>query len=914
MFTLEQYAAIARKTVADSCVLLKNENQTLPLRKGDKVAIFGRCAYYYYKSGLGSGGMVNTRYVVNIPEALEACEDIAIDKKLKKYYEDWISQNPVDEGNGWGNVPWSQKEMPVTDTIIELAKTADIALVIIGRTAGEDQDNKIEEGSYLLTKTEREMIQKVSAAFERTAVVLNVGNLIDMGWVDEYHPAAVLYAWQGGQEGGNGVADVLTGKVTPSGKLTDTVAGNIIDYPSTKNFGNEEKNYYQEDIYVGYRYFETFAREKVKYPFGFGLSYTQFCVDAKLGFVTVNDMEVSANVKNIGKTAGREVVQIYVKAPQGSLGKPARVLVGFQKTRLLQPGESETVQITCQKTTFASFDDSGVTGHKNCFVLEKGEYIVYAGSDVRSATCCGSYSQELQIIERLEEACAPVEEFQRYKASEEDGRLRVTLENVPTRTVDMEERMRKLRKKEIPYTGNKGYLLKDVLIENVTLDAFVGQLSDTDLMCLFHGEGMCSPKVTAGTASAFGGVTDNLKSYGIPIACCADGPSGIRMDCGTKAFSLPIGTALGCTFDLPLIEELFQYVGLELRKNKIDTLLGPGINIHRNPLNGRNFEYFSEDPLLTGKICTAQLCGMEASETTGTIKHFCANNQEYRRHSADAIVSQRALREIYLKPFEIAVKEGHARTIMTSYGPLNGRWTSSSFDLCTTVLREQWKYEGIVMSDWWAAGNWEGGKESVTNRAPMVIAQNDLYMCCDDAEQELLQDNVKEMYEKGVIERADLQRNAKNILQFIMHSLAMSRWMNPELLKENDEAEIEQIDEENYDDITFFEQNQEGKIVITHEDMVMTKEEIVFGMITNENAEYEITVEVTSNLSELAQLPISVYMNNIFQGMLTFQGMNGGTAKKICGLGHMMGRNHYIKLKCNVKGIRILKLVISKKK
>lgn len=251
---LKEYARLSREAVAESCVLIKNDDNALPLKSGDKVAVLGRSAFNYYKSGLGSGGLVNTRYVITILDALRNESDIVLDEDLLEIYSEWIKENPYDEGQGWGNVPWSQKEMELEDYIIRVAKKNDVALVVIGRTAGEDEDNKNKPGSYLLTDIEKGMIKKVSQAFKRTIVVLNVGNIIDMNWVDEYNPAAVLYVWQGGQEGGNGVIDVLTGRVNPSGRLTDTIAKSIEDYPSTKNFGNNEKNYYEEDIYLGYRY------------------------------------------------------------------------------------------------------------------------------------------------------------------------------------------------------------------------------------------------------------------------------------------------------------------------------------------------------------------------------------------------------------------------------------------------------------------------------------------------------------------------------------------------------------------------------------------------------------------------------------------------------------------------------------
>ena len=255
---------------------------------------------------------------------------------------------------------------------------------------------------------------------------------------------------------------------------------------------------------------------------------------------------------------------------------------------------------------------------------------------------------------------------------------------------------------------------------------------------------MCSPKATPGIASAFGGVTDSLKAFGIPVAGCSDGPSGIRMDCGTIAFSLPNGTLLACTFNPELVEQLYEMEGMELRKNQIDTLLGPGMNIHRNPLNGRNFEYFSEDPCVAGTMAAAQLKGMGKYGVTGTIKHFAGNNQEFKRHDANGVVSERALREIYLKGFEIAVKEGHAYSIMSTYGPINGIWTAGSYDLLTTILRKDWGYQGMVMTDWWAKMNEEGEEGSQSNTIPMVRAQNDVYMVVSDSASNSANDNTME--------------------------------------------------------------------------------------------------------------------------------------------------------------------------
>lgn len=910
---LEKYATIARQVAAESCVLLKNDKKALPLRQGDKVAVFGRCAFNYYKSGVGSGGLVNTRYVVSILDALRKNKDISLDENLLKVYKEWIKENPFDEGRGWGTVPWSQKEMKLEDSVVKTASSADIALVIIGRTAGEDQDNKNEPGSYLLTEEEETMIEKITKTFKRTVVILNVGNIIDMKWVEKYNPSSVLYVWQGGQEGGNGVLDVLSGKVNPCGKLTDTIAKNIEDYPSTENFGGMKRNYYKEDIYVGYRYFETFAKDKVMYPFGYGLSYSNFKIDGKISNVTSKEVIVEASVTNIGSLPGKEVVQVYIEAPQGKLGKAARTLVGFAKTNIINPLEKEKVEIKIPKYYFASYDDVGITGYKSSYLLEEGIYKVYIGSDVRSAKISGEFKEEFTLLEKLEEACAPTAIFKRFKPSlSEDGTYKVTMEDVPKRTINSYKRMEERRESEIPYTGDKGYKLEDVFDKKVDLNSFVAQLSNDDLIHIFRGEGMCSPKVTPGTASAFGGVTEELRSFGIPVACCADGPSGIRMDCGTKAFSLPNGTALGSTFNIELVEELYKMTGKELRKNKIDSLLGPGMNIHRNPLNGRNFEYVSEDPLLTGKISAAQVLAMQSQEIAPTVKHFCANNQEVSRHYADSIVSERALREIYLKGFEIVVKEANLRSIMTSYGPVNGIWTAGNYDLCTTILRKEWGFDGIVMSDWWGKANIEGEKATKENKYPMVAAQNDLYMCVADSKANPENDNVKEKLESGHLKRSDLQRNAKNILKFIMKSPSMLHELGR--ISEEELKEINKRDEDDIkiDDIVYYKADKNTNNIIIDGSVFNNKKgnSEIFGITVNEYGVYDISIKMKSDLGPLAQLPLSIYYDNALKSTITFRGTEGKYITETRTLGFVFGVNHYIKLYFGADGIELDKIEI----
>lgn len=770
-----KYLDTAAKMVSEGIVMLKNENNALPLDTGKEVAVFGRIQFHYYKSGTGSGGMVNVTKVVNILDGL-IDNGVKVNEKLLGTYRKWDKENPFDLGEGWGGEPWSQKEMPLDEGLVkETAKSCETAVVIIGRTAGEEQDNRLEAGSYLLSDDEIAMLTVVRENFKKVVLLLNVGNIIDMTDINRIAPDSVLYVWQGGMTGGKGTADVLTGKVSPSGKLPDTIAHKASDYPSDANFGREKnRDIYAEDIYVGYRYFETFAKDKVLYPFGFGLSYTEFEIKTEKAEITEGAVKLSVSVKNIGSYKGKEVIEVYCEAPQGRLGKATRVLCGFEKARELVPQEEQTIEIAVDIAKLASYDDSGVTGNKSCYVLEAGEYKFYVGSDVRSAEYACSFEQgEDLVTERLTQSLAPVESFERIKPVCEGGAFSIGREAVPVSEVDESARRLEKLPKEIAYTGDKGIKLWDVKNGKNTMDEFIAQLSDYDLSCIIRGEGMGSPRVTAGTASAFGGVSENLNGFGIPAGCCSDGPSGMRLDCGTKAFSLPNGTMIASSFNKELTSELFTFMGLEMAANKVDCLLGPGMNIHRHPLNGRNFEYFSEDPFLTGKMAAAELKGMAGAGVTGTIKHFCANNRETNRHFIDSVVSERALREIYLKGFEIAVKEGGASSVMTTYGRVNGLWTAGNFDLNTVILREEWGFKGFTMTDWWANINVRGKEPDKTDFAAMARAQNDVYMVCPDGEKN--DDNTLVALENGGIERCELQRNAANICGFLLHTNAPKR-------------------------------------------------------------------------------------------------------------------------------------------
>ncbi|MCR5417073.1 MAG: glycoside hydrolase family 3 C-terminal domain-containing protein [Pseudobutyrivibrio sp.] len=877
VFDEKIFAAIARRAVAEGVVLLKNDKNTLPLSEGCNIALFGRSQYNYYKSGTGSGGMVNTKYVIGVKEALEADDRYVLNADLKAIYDAWIKENPFDAGQGWAAEPWFQKEMPITEDIAKKAAAeSQVAIVLIGRTAGEDQDNSNAEGSFLLTTDEKQMLENVTKTFEKTVVLINAGNIVDMTWVEKYNPSAVAYIWQGGQEGGNGALDVLSGDVNPCGRLSDTIAANIDLYPSTANFGSKTRNIQKEDIYVGYRYFETFAKEDVLYPFGYGLSYTTFEIKTAGFDVTENDVQVTAAVTNTGDVAGKQVVQLYLSKPQGRLGNPARVLVGFAKTRLLAPGETEKLSITVPAYYMTSFDDSGITGHKNAYVMEAGEYVFYLGENVRTGNMAGAFTiEDTLVMEQLSEALMPSLAFKRMKPVEEkDGSFTLVYEDVPTASETPADHRIKNLPGEISITGDKGLKLGDVKNGKCTMDEFIAQLSKEDLVAIVRGEGMSSPKVTPGTGGAFGGVTDELISYGIPVACCSDGPSGIRMDSGQKAFAMPNGTCLACTWNLPLQEELYQWEGLELRKNKIDVLLGPGMNLHRNPLNGRNFEYFSEDPLLTGKCAAAQLKGMHKYDVTGTIKHFAMNTQETSRHFTDHVASARAIREVYLKGFEIAVKEGKAHAVMTTYGQINGLYTSSNYDLVTKILREEWGFTGIVMTDWWAKANNPGEKGDSSNMAAIVRAQNDLYMVTNNAKANTNSDNSMEELEAGGITMGEYQRCAANICQFIMNKPVFFRY-----IKENDDLDkillAEADDEEQaYDNIIDLRMDDNDVLKVDPKEIKTargTTNMISVGIKTRGNYRLSMTVRANA-VSDLAQIPLTIFRDTNMVKMITLTG------------------------------------------
>ncbi len=760
--------ALCRKATAEGCVLLKN-NGVLPL--ADKqFALFGRCQINTFYVGYGSGGDVKPPYKVSILEGLRT-GGAKLDNQVAETYEIWTKKHIPDEGY-WGHWPMCYEEMPVKDEfVISASKRSETAVVVIGRSAGEDRENKIKKGSWYLTNIEENMLASVRRYFKKVCVIINSGSIMDVSGIEKYNPDALMFVWQGGQEMGNGVADVLLGKVSPSGKLTDTLA-KIEDYSSYKYFGKEKYNEYAEDIYVGYRYFNTFAKDKIIYSFGHGLSYTEFEIsNCKAEQITKTAVNLSFVVKNTGRFKGKEVVQIYLSAPQGKLGKPLRELISYVKTKELDAGETQDFTIIVDLQKFASFDDTGVTGYKNSFVLESGKYKIFVGGDISEAKeICTLTLDKIVLVKACEEACAPQHSFKRMVNA---GGLKY--ENTPVSTVNLRERVLNHLPETIVGKGNSQYKLQDVIDGKITLDEFVAEFTPEELETITRGSlhMMNSPYGPEGNAGTFGANCQSLFDKGIPAISTNDGPSGARLQAHSTL--LPNGVALASSFNDELVQELAHEFGKEVIERKSHVVLAPGMNIHRNPLCGRSFEYFSEDPFLTGKIAAAFVKGVQGAGASATPKHFACNNQETWRNTNDSRVSQRALREIYLKGFEICIKEANPDCLMTSYNKLNGVYNYYNYELVTTILRNDWGYGGCVMTDWWMKNGKSDIFKTLETQAYRVRAQVDVFMpgAPNFGKYKRKSDGtlLKSLNGEDGITLGELQRSAKNVLKIcIKHS------------------------------------------------------------------------------------------------------------------------------------------------
>ena len=774
----EEHIALSKAAAAEGSVLLKNDG-ILPLAKGQRVALFGKGTFDYVKGGGGSGD-VYTVYIRNLYEGLRKLDTDVCDVVCDFYRDD------VEKQYRAGDAPGMTVEPELSPDLVRAARTyTDTAIITISRCSGEGWDRSDIEfenepnpwaaevsmpkragqifprGDFYLTENEEKMIREVEKGFDRIVVVLNVGGIVDTKWIrDERKVRGALLTWQGGMEGGLATAELLMGKANPSGKLPDTFAGDIDDYPSTEGF-HESPWYvdYTEDIYVGYRYFETMrgAAEKVVYPFGFGLSYTTFTREC-LGVTEEEDgIRFLIRVTNTGKMAGKEV-SLYLAAPAGKLGKPARELVAFSKTPLLEAGESRTLELFVSRYQMASYDDLGKV-EEAAYVLEQGRYHFYLGGSVRDAVLLDyvkTFDTDV-VFEKLEHHLAPVSLKKRMLA---DGSFE-ELPTGPDRDLNecvFEKLTPGSEEAIIPAVrGRERFLmtkpfregvrpLEDVWKGQISLDDFVESMRDEDLVDLLGGQ------PNTGVSNTWG--MGNQSEYGIPTITTADGPAGVRLnpDCGIPTTAWPCATLLASSWNEELLYAVGVAGGEELKENNIQIWLTPAVNIHRSPLCGRNFEYYSEDPLLSGKMGASLVKGIQSNRVGASVKHFAANNKETNRKHSDSRVSERALREIYLKPFEIIVKEADPWTIMSAYNAINGVRASENRELLTDVLRGEWGFKGMVTSDWWNRA--EHYKE--------ILAGNDVKMASGYPER------VLKAMELGAISREDLKVCAKRVLEMIL--------------------------------------------------------------------------------------------------------------------------------------------------
>lgn len=777
------HRTLSKNAAKEGMVLLKNDNKVLPLAEGARLALFGKGTIDYVKGGGGSGD-VTVEYIRNIYEGLKSLDNqVEIYEELVDYYK-----NNVVHQYAKGAEPGMTVEPEVPMDLLMKAKAyTDTAVITICRFSGEGWDRKssydaeihlrfendaalskksgeiFEKGDFYLSEAESKMVKTVTEHFDKVVVVMNVGGMVDSEWFNNDDSIqSVLMAWQGGMEGGVAAAELLFGNGTPSGKLVDTFAKRLEDYPSTYNF-HESDEYvdYTDDIYVGYRYFETIpgASEKVNYPFGYGMSYTTFDWEV-FGEVVIGDqVDVHVEVYNSGDYEGRQTIQLYGSAPQGLLGKAAKSLIAFKKTRTLKPGESQGLTLSFDLKDMASYDDMGKVA-RSAYVLEKGDYTFFIGTSVRDGVELESVItlEEDRVVEQLSEKLKATDLPKRMLADGTFEELTVGGGNDPNETVlerlsidEMDGWAPLVRHADRYPIWKKPQSLEvislmDVVEGKATLDAFAEQMSDDEVAHLLGGQ------MNTGVANTYG--FGNLPKYGIPNVMTADGPAGLRIrpECGVNTTAWPCSTLLACTWDEEVVYEVGQAGAKEVKENNIGVWLTPAMNIHRSPLCGRNFEYYSEDPLITGKMAAAKVKGIQSQRIAATVKHFVVNNKETNRKDSDSRVSERAAREIYLKGFEIAVKEADPWCLMTAYNMVNGHRASENKDLLEGILRDEWGFKGMVTTDWWTYG--DHYKE--------VKAGNDVKMACGYPER------LEAATEKGALSREEMVACAKRVLELFL--------------------------------------------------------------------------------------------------------------------------------------------------
>ena len=812
---------LAREAAAEGFVLLENKDHFLPLAKGSKVGLYGAGAIRTIKGGTGSGdvnerdsvnifqGMKNAGYDVTSSEWLEDYDKLYVQARLDWKNEIFTKLNGDDTKffDAYSATPFFMPSGNPIDEEKAAADGADTAFFVLARIAGENKDRFDTEGDYFISKEEKAILAQVSRCYKNVVLVINTGGLMDLAFVEEFdNIRSILQYVQAGQEGGNAFADVVSGDVTLSGKMTDTWAKDYYDYPGAEVYsyksGDLMKEKYEEGIFVGYRYFDTFE-VPVRYSFGYGMSYTDFEIrtdDIKVsGRGMMNPkVSVTVTVTNTGDTyAGKEVVQIYASCPQGRLVKEFRRLAGFGKTKLLAPKESQTMTITFPLYQLTSYEEESAS-----WILEPGMYGIWVGNDLNTSVLSGALElDEKAVMTACENICPLKEELNEIAPDAEKVQAReaawqkevkekrmsvieLKAAEIPTEKVDYQP-----VPEELP--GKAGKIVDSLSVDQL---AFLA----TGDPGRAQGNALGSAGISVPGAAAETSPCASEEPWNVTTIALVDGPAGLRLKReyqvdngeivasdflaaleggffskpqekrGTTYYqfctAIPVGTLLAQSWDVELIKRVGEMIGHEMELFNVTLWLAPGMNIHRNPLCGRNFEYYSEDPLLAGMMAAAMTLGVQKVPGCGTtIKHFACNNQEDNRMGSDSILSERALREIYLKGFEIAVKDAQPMSIMTSYNLINGVHAANCYDTCTKAARDEWGFAGAIMTDWTTTNVQIQGE---CTAAGCMRAGNDMVMPGLPEDHE----NIKKELADGTLTMAELKRCIYNTVNIVLQS------------------------------------------------------------------------------------------------------------------------------------------------
>lgn len=814
------------RRIAGECMVLLENDGTLPLSGPQKVALYGNGARATVKGGTGSGE-VNCRYSVSVEQGLEeagftvttkawlAQQDRVIQEEWNAYMAD-IHQRAEAMGIPDFFVLFNEHFIPKALAPFQKAE-GDVAIYVLGRNSGEGSDRCAEEGDYELSQAEIQLLTQLGQSYKKVILLLNLGGVINAATLKSIPGiSATLLISQSGNMGGHIVADVLLGKSVPSGRLTDTWAANYMDYPSSATFshnnGNWNDEYYTDGIFVGYRYFDTFNVTPV-YPFGYGLNYTSFNMETLGASADEKTVSVTVRVTNTGKFAGREVVQVYGSAPRDGLEKPMQVLCGFGKTRLLQPGESQELKVSFDLTNLESYDPA-----KAAYVLEAGAYVIRVGVNSRATHVAAVLQLDATVeTKKVKNICPLDEEFDEiscagvacWKSENEEAEkaaapvFALSASKIPTVTVEYAGEPEPFA----PAGTDHMITLEEVRDGKYTMEQLVSQLTVEEMAEWCVGSARDSENVIGSASTAVPGAAGEtslaLAHRGVRDMVNADGPAGLRLiphfrtdkdgkllpggsamggmaenfapkqegdvDYYQYCTAIPIAWLLASSWDLELIEKCGDVVGAEMETFGVRIWLAPGMNIHRNPLCGRNFEYYSEDPLLSGLCAAADVRGVQKHPGVGTsIKHYFANNQEDNRMFVNAHIKERAIREIYLRNFGVCIEASQPMTIMTSYNLINGVHGANCYDSITCYAREECGFQGYVMTDWFTSNMKVSGAMAKPNpkypcaSSPLCIyAGNDVQMPGSEGNIE----DIITAVQDGSLKLGYLQRCAAKLLE-----------------------------------------------------------------------------------------------------------------------------------------------------